>query len=406
MSRSCRAIMALVCLHIAVTGQQIVFHPAADTATGSGIALQRELWMAGTPARTLLPAEALPALFGDRNGDGLLNDAPLRFDACATSGQTIYASLASNCTLVDGSTLLDGDIFRLDPQGQLALVWSESQFAAATGASTVDIDALAISSTGELYFSFEDDEVTSLAAVIAQNGGTTLIDEQCVWRWNPSQTHATLHLTQAAVVATMNAAFGTTATSVVDTCGLEIDPLDSAALWITTASSSAALKGRIASTRSGGQAVQWAGVNFEPVAFGFASNCTLDSLALASLDWPVLRLTPDTGSSGVGSAGVATVTNLAPGAQVQLVVTTPQLPGPFAIPSTLPGWQGVAVDPTDPLFAASFAAPELLLGADPVGAAAYAFSYGGMLPGTQAMVQAIEVTTLRISNPALLTVGV
>lgn len=405
MSRSCRVIMTLVCLHIAVSAQQIIFHPATDTAHGTSIALQRELWMAGTPARVLLPSEALPALFGDRDGDGLLNDAPVRFDACATTGNAIYASVASNFTLVDGSTVLDGDVFRLDPQGQLALVWSESQFAAATGAGTVDIDALAISPSGEVYFSFEDDEVTNLAAVIAQNGGIALIDEQCVWRWNPSQTHAALHLTQAAVVATMNAAFGTSATSVVDTCGLEIDPLDPAALWITTASSSAALKGRIASTRAGGQPVQWAGANFEPVALGFATNCTLDSLATASLDWPVLRITPDTGSSGAGSTGLASVMNLASGAQVQLVVTAPHLPGPLAIPSALPGWQGVSVDPVDPLFAASFAAGELLLGADPVGTAAYAFNYGGMLPGSQAMVQAIEVTTLRISNPAVLTVS-
>jgi hypothetical protein len=269
----------------------------------------------------------------------------------------------------------------------------------------VDVDALAVSASGVVYFSFEDDELTTLPAVIAQNGGNALVDEQCVWRWDPSQSYATLHLTQANVVAVMNAAFGTNATSVVDTCGLEIDPLDPNELWITTASTSATLRGRVASTRGGGVPVQWAGVNFEPASMGFASNFSLDTLAVCGLDWPTLRLTPDTGSSASGGTGTASVTGLSPGAQVQLVVTAPVLPGPFAIPSALPGWAGVCVDPTDPLFAASFAAPELLLVADPTGQAAYAFEFGGMLAGAQALVQAVEVLTLRVSNPVVLSVG-
>ena len=405
MFHSLRFALALACFPLAALGQQIVFHPGSDTVMGGVLARRSELWAAGNPARPLLPFEALPALFGDRNGDGQLNDAPTRFDACAVVNSALYVSLASNCTLADGTTLLDGDVFRLDAFAALTVVWSESQFAAATGTSTVDVDALAVSASGVVYFSFEDDELTTLPAVIAQNGGNALVDEQCVWRWDPSQSYATLHLTQANVVAVMNAAFGTNATSVVDTCGLEIDPLDPNELWITTASTSATLKGRVASTRGGGVPVQWAGVNFEPASMGFASNFSLYTLAVCGLDWPTLRLTPDTGSSASGGTGTASVTGLSPGAQVQLVVTAPVLPGPFAIPSALPGWAGVCVDPTDPLFAASFAAPELLLVADPTGQAAYAFEFGGMLAGAQALVQAVEVLTLRVSNPVVLSVG-
>ncbi|MSR75432.1 MAG: hypothetical protein EXS14_08195 [Planctomycetes bacterium] len=387
--------------------QSILFHPASDTATPIGMALHDEIWRTGSPAQAVLPREAVAVLFGDRNGNGLLDDGPTRFDALATNAAGhIYVSLASNAVLANGSTLLDGDVLRLDAGAPLSVVWTESLFAAAVGASTVDIDAFAIGVSGEIYFSFEEDEITTSVALMVQNGGNATLDEQCVFRLDLGQNVAVLHLTQAAVVALFNTAFGSTATSVVDTTGLELDPLDATALWITSGSASAALKGRIVSTRNGGTPVTIGGTPFEPSAAGFSTNCTLDSLALGNMSWPVVRLTPASGSASNAANGIVRVEQAGPMELVQLVITTPQLPGPSGVLSQLPGWGGIHVNPADPLFALSANAPQFTLAADPAGVASYGFSFAGMTPGLQAIIQTIEIATLRVSTPAVLTITV
>ncbi len=401
------AFLALMLGTAVLPAQSILFHPATDSALITGIALHDEIWRAATPAQSVLPREAVAALFGDRNANGMLDDGPTRFDALAvTATGGVLVSLASNAVLTNGTTVLDGDVLRIDPAAPLSVVWTEAMFAAATGTSTVDVDAFAIGINGELYFSFEDDEVTSSAALLAQNGGNSMLDEQCVFRLDPTQSEATLRLSQAAVVALFNTAFGGNATSVVDTTGIEIDPTDSTALWITSASSATALRGRIVSTRNGGTPVSSGGTVFEPMAFGFTGNFALDSLALGTLSWPVVRLAPTTGSVSAGGNGQVVVEQASPMGQVQLVVTATVVPGPFGIPSLWAGWPGVHVNPADPLFALSLSSTELTLLADIGGTASYGFSFAGMSPGIQAVVQAVELSTLRVSTPAVLTVTV
>ena len=142
------------------------------------------------------------------------------------------------------------------------------------------MDGFAIAPNGDLYFSFADDEPTTNAGLIAQNGGVATLDEQCVFRFVPGAGSATIHLTPAAVVLAFNHAFGTTATTVVDVCDMEIDPGSPADLLLTSLSTSAAFRGKVITTAGGGTPFMIGGQQVGPQAMGLPATTSLDVLAL------------------------------------------------------------------------------------------------------------------------------
>jgi hypothetical protein len=263
------------------------------------------------------------------------------------------------------------------------------------------VDAFAVAPNGDYFFSFAEDESTNDAALITQNGGA-ILDEQCVFRFTPGATSATLHLTPGAVVLLFNHAFGTTATTVVDVDGVEIDPFNPGELLLTSLSTASAFRGKVITTAGGGAPFALGGQEVGPVALGLPSTASLDALAfVVTPRAPIVRTVPEVVSAA--NPGLARVesSGWAPGAPVQFVVTDAPLPVAAFTPYPLqPGYAASPLDHGAPLFFASFSIAALLVPADATGMAVLTFGTAGLPTGINALVQTVDLSTFTISTPA------
>lgn len=385
----------------------------ADQVASFGDVKKEEVWgfSGGGSVRAVLPIETWNALLLDRDQDGLLDDPISNLDALdignVTDFRTWTFSVATNFSLKDGTVIRDGDLFRFDGTGNVLIPWTEDNLALATSTSTVDVDALAIGAGGEIYFSFEDDEVTASPALIAQNGGATTLDEQTVFRLDPGQSFAVIQFTQAQVAAVFNQALGTSVTSVVDVVGLEMDPDGGPQdLWLTSGSTSQALRGRIVSSAQGGSLPTIAGGSFDPLAAAWSSPPTFDALAFGTnYGAPILRINPSAASSAAGGVITISAERLTPGTVLQLVASAPSdaLGSGFPIANAI-GFPFVALNVGDPFFWISLQDPTLRVAADATGTARYSFDVAGFPPSMSGVVQAITVANLNLSAPAAWTV--
>jgi hypothetical protein len=406
-------LVLLVLLAAGLPAQELLLSTTADLGSGPSLLRKEDvvaLAAGAASARMKLPREAWTVLFRDRNGNGLLDDLVPVLDAVDVGSPedltTWVFSVASNTTMPGGLLVRDGDLFRFDAQGQIVILWTEDALAAATGTSTIDVDALAVAPSGTIYFSFADDETTTLPGLIAQNGGNALLDEQTVFRLDPGQSTAVIHLTQAQVAATFSQALGIAVTTVVDVVGLEMDrdggPTD---LLLTSASTSAAIRGRVVSTAQGGRVATIGGVPVDVAAAGWPAPPSFDLLGWLPNDTaPVLRASPDILPAGASGTLVVTVERLVPGQAVQFAASMP-LAG-TAPAFTVPGTQGfpfVALDVLDPIFWITAGTPHWRVVADALGTASLSFAVGGLPPGRSGVIQAITVDLSRLSNPAGVT---
>lgn len=407
-------LLALAVIAPEVRSQSLLFSLFTDVPGSPSPYRKEEILRLAAGGGTLpfLPREAFAALVGDRDQNGAFDDAPANIDAFEASGSTSVTgwlfSVAANFTLAGGTTIKDGDVFRFNGTGGVAVAWSEDFLAQATGTTTVDVDAFASAPDGTIWWSFEEDEVTTDAALIAQNGGNATLDEQTVFRLVPGQTTAAIHFTQGQVAAFFSQALGVSVTTVVDVIGLAVDPAGASGdLLITSGSTSQALRGRIVTSAGGGQVPLIGGSAFDPASLGLGSGVTLDALAWSAAGpaHPVLRALPETGSSSAGGPGSIVISGLGAGTLVRMVVTAPVLPGPYAwIGSSPTGFGAGLPDPLDPMFAGSFAAPAWLLTADAAGTATYTFDFLGLAPGALAMVQAVTIPAAALTTPAVVGV--
>lgn len=406
---SLRTFTLLVCFPVICTGQELLISFSTDIVQVPVDLKREEIFRHPSSGglRPFIVREMLNVVFGDRNQNGTLDDGPNTidaFEAVSVGGlPSWHWSVSSNLTMADGSTLKDGDIFRFDGSGRATIAFGEDFLATATGTATVDVDAFAINSNGDLYFSFEEDEVTTSASLIATNGGNATLDEQTVFILANGQTQASIFLTQTQVAQVFNAALGLAITSVVDVVGLAMDPQGAPnQILLTSASTSASLRGRVVSTVAGGSVPSFGGVAFDPINLGQGSTVQLDLLATTvEAAPPVLRATPDRGSTATGGPAEFSIEGLVPGESVQIVVSEPPLPGPVAWSQpTASGFRLIYPDPTQQIFWDSLVTPAWRLLADAQGRARYAFDFLGLPANTQAIVQAVVPTGLKISTPA------
>jgi hypothetical protein len=397
------------CLQSELKAQEIAFSVATDVATPDGFALKNELHRFGAQGRVVaLPVELLNLYVGDVDGDGVFDDGPTDFDAAHYTGdpgcKAFLLSTTASFVAPGGVTVLDGDVFRFNETG-VEVLYPEAFFASVTGTTGIDVDAFAVGPLGEIYFSFAEDEATSIPSLIAANGGQATIDEQCVFRLDAGSTTAVLHLTQTQVVAIFNAACGTNATSVVDVQGVDIDPAHPGELLLTSASSSAAIRGRVVTTFGGGQIFLSGGLTVEPSNMDFATPTPLDALAIVwASPTPVARTPQQTFSVATTGTGSVQLRGFQPGELVRVAVT--DVVGARPPFTSLAGFLGFAQTPLDlasPVLALSFAAPEFLLQADAFGSAQLTFSVFGLPPYVKAVVQAVGTTSLQLSTPSAIS---
>jgi hypothetical protein len=386
--------------------QALVFSTTTDQPGVPVPVYDEELYVLdGSGIWPVLTREALGIMVGDTNGNGILDDQPLDVDAAHASGNpqpgAWILSMTADFAMPDGTVIKDGDVFHFTDTGAV-IDLPEGFFEGITGTTGIDVDGFALAPNGDFYFSFADDEPTTNAGLIAQNGGVATLDEQCVFRFVPGAGAATIHLTPAAVVLAFNQAFAATATTVVDVCDLEIDPGSPGDLLLTSLSTSAAFRGKVITTAGGGTPFMIGGQQVGPAAMGLPATTSLDALALAAGPrMPVLRTIPEVVSAATPMIARAEAWGFAAGAPIQFVVTDAVFPRSTFV--AYPGHAGFASSPLDtsnPLFLACFTIPTLLVTADAAGVAVFSYDTAGLPVGVNALVQTIDMSGGALSTPA------
>ena len=397
-----------------VTAQDLIYSLAHDIPGLAHDLKKHELHRLrpGGGTAPFVPLEAWRVLLGDRNGNGIYDDEPSNINALhirSTGGGLASWLMSTSVTipLAGGTCLKDGDVFAFDGHGGVDVVYSENFFEVVTQTTAIDIDAFAEGPGGALWFSFADDEFTASPALTAQNGGAPSIDEQTVFRLDPAATEAVIAFTKTQVVQIFNQAAGTGAASVVDVCGLASDPANPGHLLLSSRSVSSSFQGRVVTTAGGGSTWLVGGQPVGPALFGLSAAPTLDALSLSvESPHPVLRVDPAGGSSAAGGLGHCEVRDLVPGEVVQLVVSNPRLPGPFAwqTPNVL-GFVTVFPDPMDPSTWASFNVPQWHMVANANGVADYTWNWNGLAPGMAFLGQGFRISTGEATSPGIVTVA-
>lgn len=147
---------------------------SAEVRTSEVVGVLPSLTLAS--ARPFLSDDAQWAYLGDFDADGAFVDDPLagpggavdavfvpRFGAAAgaTGQRDVYVSKTGSSDL--GPSVRDGDVFRYSTQGSILIFLNEVDLAAGIpGVTDFDLDAIAQSATGDLFFSVSDDTLGAL----------------------------------------------------------------------------------------------------------------------------------------------------------------------------------------------------------------------------------------------------
>ncbi|MEZ6197531.1 MAG: hypothetical protein R3F20_17690 [Planctomycetota bacterium] len=347
----------------------------------------------------------LDVLVGDLDGDGLLEDAPPAIDAIAhlpalADGPVgLLVSFTTNFTALDGTLVRDGDVVRLLGGGAVEITYAETDLAAATGTSAIDVDAFHVGDDGSIAFSFAEDETTSDPALIAQNGGLATLDEATVLTIAADGTTSIL-FTRDDVVALASAAAGQTLSSVVDTVGITADPDDPSAFLLTFASLNDAIEGQVISSAGGGIPFATGGAAFDSAGLGFPGLQSLQGLAWVDAPPPLLSLHHPAEVGLDATTAQFRVSGAVPGHTVRLGIAGTRFPAdPVVTASGFNGRDDLLVALDDPFLAYCLSAPAFAATAGPDGSADFSFDITGLPPGTALTIQAFDVEALVLAPP-------
>ena len=365
----------------------------------------------GTGTTHLASREALTVLVGDGNGNGTYDDAPDVIDALAVPDQPIandllgvLMSFDKTVRFADGTTVLDGDVVALQPNGGVSIVYPESLFAQVTGTSSIDVDAFHVESDGRLVFSFANDESTSLPALVQQNGGQALLDETTIFSLDAGATEATILHTRDMVVAMVNQALGTSVSTVVDAGAITADPTHPGHYIFALGSTNSAIEGRLISTWNQGSLANVGGLDLVSGSFGFVDDEVFTALAFVPSAPPTLNLYgPETFSIGMpDSLAVFRASGATPSALLKLGAAQSEFPAPASMFSSSlnpPSW--IFLDIADPFLVISLQSTAFMTISDVDGRAIWTFATQFVPPGLSITLQAIEMGTLRTSLPVI-----
>lgn len=361
----------------------------AGQAIGDSEILRLE---AGGPAQPCLNAAALRVYFGDRNGDGTLDD-PNDIDAIDfvdVPGLAVPCGLTFSL-LADQAGFKDGDLLHFDPTGPgfVSVVVSEGFLVQALEVvdGNIDVDALAIADDGTIYFSLAEDELLGLAQVVMQDDDVAMLP--------PSAVKALPFLAGTVFEAAASQALGKSV-AIGDLRGLEIDGGD----LLFQIQSPSDQDASVFSTKNGGTLV----AGFEEAKLGFAENVETDALAYAPASaFPVLNVAPAKPTSGAMTT--LSVRGLTPSQPFVVLAAQTLVPGGVA--AVLPGFGALVLDPGDSLFLASLASLPALIGiAGPTGDGAFlAPAPGGAGIPLDVAVQVVDLSSTRVSNPVMVEIN-
>ncbi|MBK6941191.1 MAG: hypothetical protein IPH13_13515 [Planctomycetes bacterium] len=384
---------ALLCVPRA--GAQDLLISLSDPATLAGQAVSDTEILrlaAGGPAQPCLNAAALRVYFGDRNGDGTLDD-PNDIDAIDfvdVPGLPMPTGLTFSL-LADQAGFKDGDLLHFDPSGpgNVSVVVSEGFLVQALEVvdGNIDVDALAIADDGTIYFSLAEDELLGLAQVVMQDDDVAVLPQGAV--------KALPFLPGTVFEAAASKALGKNVV-IGDLRGLEIDGND----LLFQIQSPSDQDASVFSTKNGGVLV----AGFEESKLGFAENVETDALAYApSQSFPVLAATPAKPISGAMTT--LSIRGLTP--SQPFVVLAAQALAQGGMSAVFPGFGALVLEPGDPLFLASLANLPALIGvASPTGDGSFlAPAPGATGVPLDVVVQVVELASTNLSNPIVVEIN-
>lgn len=347
---------------------------------------------AGGPAQPCLNMAALRVYFGDRNGDGTL-DEPNDIDAIDfvdVPGLPMPTGLTFSL-LADQTGFKDGDLLHFDPTGPgtVTVVVAEAFLVQALEVvdGNIDVDALAIADDGTIYFSLAEDELLGLAQVVFQDDDVARLPSGAV--------KALPYLPGTVFEAAAAKALGKNVT-IGDLRGLELDGND----LMFQIQSPSDQDASVFSTKNGGMLV----AGFEESTLGFAENVETDALAYApSQPFPVLTAMPAKPISGAMTT--LSIRGLTP--SQPFVVLAAQALAQGGVAAVFPGFGALVLDPGDSLFLASLANLPALIGvASPTGDGAFlAPAPGAAGVPLDVAVQVVEMASTRVSNPIVVEIN-
>ena len=243
----------------------------------------------GGVAHVQWPSETLSLLAGDGGGTQPLHLVLGDIDAIDDSGAPNGLGLSFSIP-ADQAGFKDGDVLSFGPAG-IQVSIPEATFVAVTGASdgNVDLDALQIDSSGAIYFSFADNENSTLLSgdVAGQ------IKDGDVMSWSPQSAVAEMVYKESQIDGMVSHALGSTVLT-TDTSGLARDPVTKALLFSVL---SPTANDATVFTDAGGGAILAGQAEAD---FGFTVGPEIDGLAVAASSFPAL--TVNTGNPGAGAS--------------------------------------------------------------------------------------------------------
>jgi hypothetical protein len=289
---------------------------------------------------------------GDLNGDGL-GDVWKNVDAFSVTMAApdrigeIYLSFSASF-----GGFLDGDILKLGSDGKLAVAWSEAQIVAAFGCTdgNVDVDALKVLPDGTVMLSFADNEASS----ILSTDQTGVITDGSVVSWDPATGIVQVVFTEANVDAMVSHALGK-ATATGDTKSISVDSSGNRVFTVQSPSSDDAT---IFSEANSGS------IYLAESALGLPSTAEIDAFDFVPATCDFLVSHP--ASIAVPSIQALNVDFDGPPNRFFVLLLGLARGDTGAFP--LPGFKGLALPVTDPLFLLSLGAVPFLFGStDPSG---------------------------------------
>lgn len=273
------------------------------------------------------PSETLALLSGDGGGTQALYLTPADIDAIDDNGAVpagggLYFSMPA-----DQAGFKDGDVLSFGPAG-LQVFRPEADFVAATGASdgNVDLDALEIDANGVMYFSFADNELST----VLSGDLPGQIKDGDVMSWVPSEAQAGMVYTEAQIDTLVSHALGVTVTT-TDTSGLARDPVNGELLFSVL--SPTANDATVFTVAGGGAIVP----GHAEADFGFTGAPEIDALAVAVSSFPAL--TVSSGKPAAGAQLTFTLRAAQPGVPHVVLAALDTNPGLFP----LGGWGSFAL---------------------------------------------------------------
>ncbi len=358
-------------------------------------------------ARHFVPNTALSTMLGDADGDFNFNDFDKNIDAIALATNSQAPNMTGLLLSVDqtmevmGGTVVDGDVFAIEADGQINVIYPEVFFATATQTSTIDVDAFHEAADGTLYFSFANDEVTTSNSLATQNNGAANLDESTVFMILPGSTMAQIAFTKNDILQVVSTAMGTTFSTIVDLTAFAADPASPGDFIFGIGSTNSAIEGRLFSTANGGSFPQHFGNDINSATLGFIDEEVLEGIAFLPTDKNTFRLfSPTTVPSPAGTHSYA-VEGATPFQIVQLFASHSVFPAPSTLTvSNMSGFPYIYVNPSDPLFGISVQSLDFSRYASSTGAATITFVTNNLPVGLRITMQAVDVATNTISMPA------